>query len=621
VLLDCRFVRRAANGSSHEAASPCSAATRCRTPRQHRLKPLPDSARANQVRAREEACFPDAVVVKIPMPKLTVQTHRPLSSARYLAWLLGLSLQTLAASALAQATPASAPAAPPRPVSPAQAGAPAAASFAARLTVRADRPQARIDRNVYGSFAEHLGRGIYEGIWVGKGSPIPNTRGIRNDVIAALRQMKLPLLRWPGGCFADEYHWRDGIGPAAQRPRRVNTSWGGIETNAFGLHEFMDLVELVGAEPYISVNVGSGTPQEMMDWLEYMTSDSDSELAQLRRKNGRQKPWPVKYIGVGNESWGCGGNMRPEFYADTYKQFVAFIKKYGDAEFQKLACGATDQDYNWTEVLMSQAGKHIDGLSLHYYTLPTGSWKGDKGSATQFGEAEWHTTLMRTLRMTTFLDKHSAIMDKYDPEKRVPLVVDEWGTWYDPEPGTKPSPLYQQNTLRDAVVAGINLNLFNQRSARVRMAASAQAINVLQALILTRQGELVLTPTYHVFEMYKVHQEATSLPVELTAPRYARGQATLPSLHASASRDGSGVVHLSVVNLDPNRPADVSLALSGASARKVSGRTLTAPSITALNDFGTAPAVKPVPIGNVQVQGGQVRLQLPSKSVTVLAIE
>jgi alpha-N-arabinofuranosidase len=552
-----------------------------------------------------------------------------LPSLRGQAMVLGFCLLTLQQPALAQATPprsevpaGAKAAAPAKTAAPAQAAAPAraAASFAAQLTIRADRPQAKIDRNVYGSFAEHLGRGIYEGIWVGEGSAIPNTRGMRNDVIAALRNLELPLLRWPGGCFADEYHWRDGIGPRKQRPRRANTSWGGIETNAFGLHEFMDFVELVGAEPYVSVNVGSGTPQEMMDWLEYMTSDSDSELAQLRRRNGRQKPWQVKYIGVGNENWGCGGNMRPEFYADTYKQFVAFIKKYSDTSFQKLACGASDDDYAWTEVLMAQAGKFIDGLSLHYYTLPTDNWKA-KGSATQFGEAEWHSTLMHTLRMTTFLNKHSAIMDKYDPAKRVSLVVDEWGTWYDPEPGPKPSPLYQQNTLRDAIVAGINLNLFNQHSDRVRMAASAQAINVLQSLMLTKGAQMVLTPTYHVFEMYKVHRDAASLPIELSAPRYTLGQGSVPTLHASASRDARGVVHVSIVNLEPNRSAELNLKVAGAPGRKVSGRTLTAPSITALNDFGATPNVKPVPFEAIQVAGESVTLRLPSKSVTVVAIE
>jgi len=537
--------------------------------------------------------------------------------------LLALAIATLpcAATALAQPAPAAAaPATAPAPATAAasRTAAPVAASFAAEVTIRADRAHAKIDRNVYGSFAEHLGRGIYEGIWVGEGSAIPNTRGIRNDVIAALRNLKLPVLRWPGGCFADEYHWRDGIGPRSKRPRRVNTSWGGIETNAFGLHEFMDLVELVGAEPYISVNVGSGTPQEMMDWLEYMTSDSDSELAQLRRRNGRQKPWKLKYVGVGNENWGCGGNMRPEYYADEYKRFVAFIKQYSEGKFEKIACGPGGDDLRWTEVLMQQAEKQIDSLSLHFYTLPRNDWK-KKGSATRFDEPEWHATLMQTLRMTELLIKNSAIMDKYDPDKRVALVVDEWGTWYDAEPGV--SSLYQQNTLRDAVVAGINLNLFNQHSDRVRMAASAQAINVLQALMLTKGGELVLTPTYHVFEMYEVHHDATSLPVELRAPRYKLGQGSVPSLHASASRDERGMVHLSLVNLDPNRAADVTLRVSGAAPKRASGRTLTAPTMTALNDFGAAPNVKPAPLSGVQLQTDRVRLSVPSKSVTVIALE
>jgi alpha-N-arabinofuranosidase len=504
-----------------------------------------------------------------------------------------------------------------------QTPAPASATegaFAAQLTLHADRVGPQIDRNIYGSFAEHLGRGIYEGIWVGEASPIPNTRGLRNDVIAALRKLRLSVLRWPGGCFADEYHWRDGIGPRAARPRRVNTSWGGIETNAFGLHEFMDFAELIGAEPYVSVNVGSGSPQEMMDLLEYMTSTSDSTFAQLRRKNGRKNPWHVKFIGVGNEAWGCGGNMRAEYYADEFKRFAAFIKKYGDTSFQRIAVGPSDQNYAWTEVLMREAGKYMDGLSLHYYTVPSGNWKA-KGSATQFGEAEWHATLLRTLRMGTFLDKHSAIMDKYDPEKRVSLVVDEWGTWYDPEPGTKPSPLYQQNTLRDALVAALNFNLFNQHAERVKMAALAQAINVLQSLILTDQAKLVLTPTYHVFEMYGVHQGATQVPVDLTAPRYALGSASVPSLHASASRDEHGVLHVSIVNLQPRRSAQVTLQVAGQAPRRVSGRTLTAANISAHNDFEHPSVVQPAPLNATRVEGDTVTLSLPSKSVTVISIE
>jgi len=493
-----------------------------------------------------------------------------------------------------------------------------AASFEATLHVRADRAGAVIDRNIYGSFAEHLGRGVYEGIWVGPESPIPNTRGLRNDVIAALRKLELSVLRWPGGCFADEYHWRDGIGVRSSRPRRANSSWGGVETNEFGTHEFMDFAEQIGAEPYVNVNVGSGTPREMMEWLEYMTSDTDSALAQLRRQNGRPQPWKVKFIGIGNEAWGCGGNMRPEQYADEYRRYAAFVKKYGDDNFVKIAVGPSDEDYAWTEVVMKQAAKHIDGLSLHYYTLPTGDWKA-KGSATDFGEAEWRSTLSRTLRMDTFISKHSAIMDKYDAERRVSLVVDEWGTWYDASPGTARGALYQQNTLRDALVAAINLNLFNQHAARVRMAASAQAINVLQALILTEHAEMVLTPTYHVFEMYKVHHGATLLELDMNAPAYGSGAEALPSMHASASRDARGVVHVSLVNLDPRRRADVTLTLRGHGARGASGRVLTGPSINALNDFGSS-SVQPSSL-NVTATGDRATASLPPRSVSVLSIE
>jgi alpha-L-arabinofuranosidase len=492
------------------------------------------------------------------------------------------------------------------------------ASFQATIQLRADHPGAIINRNIYGSFAEHLGRGVYEGIWVGPNSPIPNTRGLRNDVIAALRKLQLSVLRWPGGCFADEYHWRDGIGPHSSRPRRANTSWGGVETNDFGVHEFMDFAELIGAEPYVSVNVGSGTPREMMEWLEYMTSGTDSSLAQLRRQNGRVQPWKVKFIGIGNEAWGCGGNMRPEHYADEYRQYAAFVKKYGDEDFVKIAVGPSDEDYTWTDVVMKQAAKHIDGLSLHYYTLPTGNWKA-KGSATQFGEAEWRSTLQRTLRMGTFITKHSAIMDKYDPGRRIALIVDEWGTWYDVEPGTNRGALYQQNTLRDALVAAINLNLFNQHAERVRMAASAQAINVLQALILTDQEKMVLTPTYHVFEMYRVHHDATLIPLEMHAPQYGSGADALPSIQASASRDARGVLHVSIVNLDPQRKANVSLTLRGHKAAGASGRVLTGSSINALNEFGKS-SVQPSPL-KVSVTGDAVSVSLPSKSVSVITLE
>ena len=495
-----------------------------------------------------------------------------------------------------------------------------AQSYEATLAIRLDQPGSVINRNIYGHFAEHLGRLIYEGLWVGEGSPIPNTRGLRNDVVAALKELRVPVLRWPGGCFADEYHWRDGIGPRDQRPRRPNASWGGVDTNAFGTHEFMDLCEMLGADAYINGNVGSGTPQEMMEWIEYLTSDADSALANLRRRNGRDKPWKIPYFGVGNETWGCGGHMRPEYYADVYRQYATFIKNHSGNSIQKLAVGSHDENYHWTEVLMSQAARHMDGLSLHYYTLPTSNWE-KKGSATQFEEKEWHATLVRTLRIDEFIQKHSAIMDKYDPEKRVGLMVDEWGTWYDSEPGRDMGALYQQNTLRDAVVAGVNLNIFQKHADRVRMANIAQMVNVLQAMILTDKEKMVLTPTYHVFRMYRVHQEAKMIPVDLKAPEYKVGDASVPSLNVSASRDGEGRLHLSVVNLEPMRAAEIVVTVSGATIKSASGEVLTAPAMNAMNTFDRPNTIKPAPFSGYKLQGSQLTLNIPAKSVVVLQLK
>lgn len=490
----------------------------------------------------------------------------------------------------------------------------------ATLTIRLDQPGSIINRNIYGQFAEHLGRLIYEGLWVGEGSPIANTRGLRNDVVAALKELHVPLLRWPGGCFADEYHWRDGIGPRDKRPRRPNASWGGVDTNSFGTHEFMDLCEMLGADAYINGNVGSGTPQEMMDWIEYLTSDADSELANLRRRNGRDKPWKIPYFAVGNETWGCGGNMRPEYYADVYRQYATFIKNHSGNRIQKLAVGSHDDNYNWTEVLMSQAARYMDGLSLHYYTLPTSNWE-KKGSATQFGEKEWHATLVRTLRIDEFIQKHSAIMDKYDPQKRVGLMVDEWGTWYDSEPGRDMGALYQQNTLRDAVVAGANLNIFQKHADRVRMANIAQMVNVLQAMVLTDKEKMVVTPTYHVYRMYRVHQGATLIPVDLKAPEYKVGDASVPSLNVSASRDSEGRVHLSVVNFEPTRAVEIIATLSGATIRSGSGEVLTASALNAMNTFDNPNTVKPAPFNGYKLQGSQLILNIPAKSVVVLELK
>ena len=492
--------------------------------------------------------------------------------------------------------------------------------YKASLVIRADQPKGTINRNIQGQFAEHLGRLIYGGLWVGEDSPIPNTRGLRNDVVGALKELHIPVLRWPGGCFADEYHWRDGIGPRDKRPRVPNASWGGVDTNAFGTHEFMDLCEMLGADPYITGNVGSGTPQEMMDWIEYMTSDSDSTLARLRRQNGRDKPWKLPYFAAGNESWGCGGEMRPEYYADEYRRYATFIKDYSGNHIQKLAVGSHDDYYAWTEVLMAQAARYMQGLSLHYYTLPTGNWS-KKGSATQFDEKEWHSTMVRTLYIDELIQRHSAIMDKYDPQKRVGLMVDEWGTWYDTEPGKNMGALFQQNTIRDAVAAAINLNIFNKHSDRVQMANIAQMVNVLQAMVLTDNDKMVLTPTYYVFKMYRVHQGATLIPADLSTPEYRMDQSSVPSLSASASRDKDGRLHLSLVNLDPNRSAEITTQVAGSTVRSITGEVLTASAMNAMNTFDNPNAVKPAPFDGYKIQDSHVTLTIPPKSVVVLELQ
>ncbi|MFM9329584.1 alpha-N-arabinofuranosidase [Paenibacillus mesotrionivorans] len=490
------------------------------------------------------------------------------------------------------------------------------------LKIDAAKTAGTINRNIYGHFAEHLGRCIYEGIWVGEDSPIPNTKGLRNDVTAALKGLNIPVLRWPGGCFADEYHWMDGIGPKENRPRMVNTHWGGtVENNHFGTHEFMELCEQLGTEPYINGNVGSGTVYEMQQWMEYLTFDGESPMANLRKLNGREEPWKVKYFGVGNESWGCGGNMRPEYYADEYRRYGTYVRNYGDNKVYKIACGASEGDYHWTEVLMREAGRHMHGLSLHYYTLPTGNWQ-NKGSATEFDSTAWFETLRRTLYMEELLTKHSAIMDKYDPEKRVGLIVDEWGTWYNVEPGTNPGFLYQQNSLRDALVAGINLNLFHQHCDRVQMANIAQTVNVLQAMILTEGEKMVLTPTYHVFEMFKVHQDAELVPVELESPSYTLGAVSIPQLSVSCSRNAEGKLHLSLCNLHHAEAAPVQVKLSGLTdaAPELSGRILAHDSLQAHNTFADPEKVKPAAFTALEWKDGVLSATLPPASVAVIAI-
>jgi len=488
-------------------------------------------------------------------------------------------------------------------------------------TIHADQPGAKIDRHIYGQFAEHLGRGIYEGVWVGPKSKIPNTRGFRNDVVAALRDLHVPVVRWPGGCFADEYHWRDGIGPRAKRPVTLNTNWGGVpETNEFGTHEFLDFAELIGADAYINANLGTGSPREMAEWLQYMTSDKPTALTAERTRNGHPKPWKISYFAVGNEAWGCGGNMTPDYYVDLYKQYATFLKAPRGARPLLIASGGNDNDTSWAEALTSKVHRDIDAITFHYYTLPGDHWE-NKGPTTGFGEDQWISTLAHTLRMDDFITQNSAVMDKYDPEKKIGFAVDEWGTWYDPEPGREPGFLYQQNTLRDAVVAALNFNVFHRHADRVHMANIAQMVNVLQAMILTRGPQMVLTPTYHVFRMFRPFQDATFLPAELQSPRYQLGSASVPAVSVSAARTATGAVVVALVNLDPNKAMPVSAALAGVTATQTSGEILTASAMDARNTFDAPNMIHPVPFTGASLAGGKLSLSLPPKSVVVLTLK
>ncbi|MEG6567546.1 alpha-N-arabinofuranosidase [Thermoanaerobacterium saccharolyticum] len=490
----------------------------------------------------------------------------------------------------------------------------------AKIVINADNKKGKVSKNIYGHFAEHLGRCIYGGFWVGKDSEIPNIDGIRKDVVEALKKIKIPVLRWPGGCFADEYHWKDGIGPYELRPKMVNVHWGGvIENNHFGTHEFFELCNLLNAEPYVCGNVGSGTVQEMREWIEYMTFDGESPMANLRASNGREEPWKLKYFGVGNESWGCGGNMRPEYYADVYRRYSTYVRNFSGNKIFKIACGPNVDDYKWTEVLMREAGKYMDGLSLHYYTVP-GTWER-KGSATDFDEKEWFITMKKALYMDELITKHSTIMDKYDSEKRVALVVDEWGTWYDVEPGTNPGFLYQQNTMRDALVAGVHFNIFNKHCDRVKMANIAQTINVLQAVILTDGPKMVLTPTYHVFDMYKVHQDAELLDFNVDTPEYMLdSEHGIPQVTATVSADDSGRIHISLCNLNPKESVTVESELRGTNVDKATGTILTADEMNAHNTFDNPNKVAPEDFNEAKIIDNKLIISMPKMSIVTLEV-
>src|SRR5688572_9696398 len=498
------------------------------------------------------------------------------------------------------------------------------ASFAQnKIVLQADMGKDKINKNIYGHFAEHLGNCIYNGFYVGDTNKvIPNTNGVRNDIIDALKKLKVPNLRWPGGCFADTYHWKDGVGPKANRPAIVNRWWGGVtEDNSFGTHDFLNMCEKIGAEPYLAGNVGSGTVQELTDWVQYVNFDGKtSPMSKWRVQNVREKPWNVKTWGVGNEVWGCGGNMTPEYYANVYKQYATFMTDWTNSDsLFRVASGANVDNYHWTEVLMRDIPRNmVEGVALHHYSFV--KWS-EKGSATDFSEQQYFATMKTALRMEELVTRHSAIMDKYDSVKKTALVVDEWGGWYNVEPGTNPGFLYQQNTMRDAMIAGVTLNVFHNHCDRVRMANLAQAVNVLQSVILTNREKMILTPTYHVMEMYNVHQDATMLPVELKANDYVLSNEKLPAVSVSASKDQNGVTHISLVNIDASKQQDITIDVKGAKYNSVTGRILTSKKLQEFNSFDNPDKIQPSVFNNAKLVGNSLQIKLPPFSVVVLRLK
>lgn len=479
-----------------------------------------------------------------------------------------------------------------------------------------------ISRHIYGHFAEHLGRCIYGGFYLKENTDIPHVRRIRQDVVQALREINIPNLRWPGGCFADEYHWQDGIGPQKERPGMINTHWGGVtEDNSFGTHEFMDLCQQLGCEPVICGNIGSGTVREMSQWVEYLTSSNISPMTNLRKKNGREKPWKVKFWGLGNENWACGGNMTPEYYANLMRRFSTYCRNYPGNRLYKIACGPYSDNTHWMEVLLKEPKNRymFQGISLHYYT---DTWDMKNKSATEFSESEWIKILQKARKMDEIINKQKIIMDKYDPQNKIGLIVDEWGTWYKVEPGTNPGFLYQQNSLRDAVAAGVTLNILNSHCDRVKMANIAQTINVLQAMILTKDDKLVLTPTYYVFKLYRVHHDATLLPASLNCEDYRFNDVTIPAISASASRDAEGFIHITLCHLNPNKEIRLTCELRGISKIKlIDSQIITAPRINSCNDFGKKEQVNIKSFKQVTLKGNTLSLNMPAKSIIMIKLK
>lgn len=499
----------------------------------------------------------------------------------------------------------------------------------AAVTVNPADTVGRIHPNIYGHFSEHLGRCIYDGMWVGEDSPIPNRQGFRADLVDALRRMRPPVIRWPGGCFADDYHWQDGIGPRDRRPRRINIHWGEVvEPNFVGTQEFVNFCRLVGAEPYFCGNVGSGTPRELRDWVEYCnfpdSGPAGSSWAQQRAADGSPEPLNVTYWGVGNENWGCGGNFSPEDYCTEFRRYASFVRGFGKKLFV-IACGPNGNDVEWTDRFFRKLFKdywafnNIDGFAAHYYC-------GTAGAATEYTTDQWYQLLEKGLKMEALVVQQRAAMDAWDPARKIGLIVDEWGTWHPVEPGTNPAFLFQQNTIRDALVAANTLDIFNRHADKVVMANIAQTINVLQAMILTEGERMLVTPTGYVYELYAPHQGAQALRARFESEQIAfrSGEQTLhiPQAAGSASLRGN-TLYITLTNSHAAEDLPVTVevlgpASSGLAPTAAVGQVL-AGEIHAHNTFAAPQTVCPAPLA-CRLVGGRVAAVLPPASVAALTI-
>lgn len=485
------------------------------------------------------------------------------------------------------------------------------------VTVRLDSEIGLVRPEFHGQFAEHLGSCVYGGLWVGKDSKIPNIAGYRRLAVEYLKELGVPVLRWPGGCFADDYHWRDGIGPANKRPRNVNIHWGGyVEDNSFGLHEFIGLCRLIGAEPYLAGNVGSGTPRELRDWIEYCNHPGGSSLSDERSANGSPEPFRVRYWGVGNESWGCGGQMTPEHYADLYRQFSGYARTFGGTKPFLIACGPSGNDMHWSRTFFEHVtgSRHPDGFAMHFYE------NGDK-YPTQFNVDDMNQQFAIFERVQEAIVKQHALLDGFASGKgnRSGLLLDEWGVWdrMNPEEERRNGTLYMQSTMRSAVAAGLGLNLFNRQADKLTMCNIAQVVNVLQSMLLTDGPEgtrCIRTATYHAFSMFKAHRSKISVRVETAASGPL-------DLSVSASRSGSDLV-ITFVNPRHDRDLRVDCALAGtagAALRGAAAQVLHHSDWNAANTFDNPEAIS-VKSHPVQADGVKLKLDLPGLSVVTATV-